>query len=129
MIGSAKLMGHTAAHKANLNLNMDGLTTRGTTSLQSTYTMEKLKQTFEINYKNLTATAKCKTNGNFIGTRIKHNTELEMAGLSGRIKNHVRFNSMVFNVETSTYGTTIPFIFNFDASANGDNDLLPVWIL
>ncbi len=120
---SAKLMGHTAAHKANLNLNMDGLATRGTTSLQSTYTMEKLKQTFEINYKNLTATAKCKTNGNFMGTRINHNTELEMAGLSGRIKNHLRFNSMVFNVETSTYGTTIPFIFNFDASANGDNDL------
>lgn len=120
---SVKLMGHTAAQKANLNLNMDGLTTSGTTSLQSTFTMEKLKQTFEINYKNLTATAKCRTNGNFMGTRINHKTELEMAGLSGRIKNHVHLNSMVFNVETSTYGTTIPFIFNFDASANGDNDI------
>ncbi|XP_016105196.1 apolipoprotein B-100 [Sinocyclocheilus grahami] len=120
---SAKLMGHTAAHKANLNLNMDGLTTSGTTSLQSAFTMEEVKQTFEINYKILTATAKCKTIGNIMGTRINHNTELEMAGLSGRIKNRVRFNSMVFNVETNTYGTTIPFSFNFDASANGDNDI------
>ncbi|KAF4099959.1 hypothetical protein G5714_020085 [Onychostoma macrolepis] len=120
---SAKLMGHTVAYKANLKLNMDGLTTSGTTSLQNTFTMEKLKQTFEINYKNLTGIAKCKTNGNVMGTRINHNTELEMAGLSGRIKNHVRFNSMVFNVESSTYGTTIPFRFNFDASANGDNDI------
>ncbi|XP_043074689.1 apolipoprotein B-100 isoform X2 [Puntigrus tetrazona] len=120
---SVKLMGHTAAHKAILNVNTDGLTTSGTTSLQSTFTMEELKQTFEINYKNLAASVKCKTIGNFMGTSINHNTELEMAGLSGRLKNHVRFNSMVFNAETNTYGTTIPFSFNFNASANGDNDV------
>ncbi|XP_073708955.1 apolipoprotein B-100 [Garra rufa] len=120
---SAKLMGHTAAHKANMNLNKDGLSTSGTTSLQSAFTMEDLRQTFEINYKNLSGTAQCKTIGNIMGTHINHNTELEIAKLSGRIKNHVRFNSEVFNVETNTYGTTTPFSFNFDASANGKNDI------
>ncbi|XP_052442426.1 apolipoprotein B-100 isoform X2 [Carassius gibelio] len=120
---SAKLMGHAAAHKANLNLNMDGLTTSGTTSLQSAFTMEELKQTFEINYKDLNVTARCKTIGNIMGTRIIQNTDIEMAGLSGRIKNHLRFDSMVLRVETNTYGTTIPFSFTFDGYANGDNDI------
>ncbi|KAL0165309.1 hypothetical protein M9458_041062, partial [Cirrhinus mrigala] len=120
---SAKLKGHTATHKANINLNKDGLSTRGSTSLRSSFTREELRHTFEINYKNLGATAQCKTIGNIMGTRINHNTELEIARLSGKIKNHVSFNSMVFNVETNTHGTTAPLSFNFDASANGKNDI------
>ncbi|KAL1254216.1 hypothetical protein QQF64_016445 [Cirrhinus molitorella] len=120
---SAKLMGHTAVHKANMNLNKDGLSTSGTTSMRSAFTMEELRHNFEINYKNLSGTVQCKTTGNIMGTRINHNTELEIAKLSGRIKNHVHFNSAAFNVETNTYGTTTPFSFNFNASANGKKDI------
>ncbi|XP_077096389.1 apolipoprotein B-100-like [Siphateles boraxobius] len=119
---SFKLTGHQAVHKAILKLNKDGLRTNGTTSLQSLLSLQELKHTFEITYKNKTATAQCKTIGEIVGSRINHNTELEIAGLSCKIKNHIRFNSKSFDFDTNTDGTTIPFRFNFDASVNGKDD-------
>ncbi|XP_077096392.1 apolipoprotein B-100-like [Siphateles boraxobius] len=119
---SFKLTGHQAVHKAILKLNKDGLRTNGTTSLQSLLSLQELKHTFEITYKNKTATAQCKTIGEIMGSRINHNTELEIAGLSCKIKNHIRFNSKSFDFDTNTDGTTIPFRFNFDASVNGKDD-------
>ncbi|XP_077096391.1 apolipoprotein B-100-like [Siphateles boraxobius] len=119
---SFKLTGHQAVHKAILKLNKDGLRTNGTTSLQSLLSLQELKHTFEITYKNKTATAQCKTIGEIMGSRINHNTELDIAGLSCKIKNHIRFNSKSFDFDTNTDGTTIPFRFNFDASVNGKDD-------
>lgn len=116
---SVKLMGHKALHKAILKLNKDGLTTSGTTLLQSLLSLEELQHTFEITYKNETATAQSKTIGNLMGSLINHNTELEIAGLSGTIKNHISFNSILFDFDTNTHGTTIPFRVNFDATVNG----------
>ncbi|XP_039523293.1 apolipoprotein B-100-like [Pimephales promelas] len=116
---SVKLIGHQGVHKAVLNLNKDGLRTNGTTSLKSLLSLQELKHTFEITYKNETATAQCKTIGEIMGSLIDHNTELEIAGLSGKIKNHIRFNSRSFNFDTNSNGTSIPFSFNFDASVNG----------
>ncbi|XP_039527523.1 apolipoprotein B-100-like isoform X2 [Pimephales promelas] len=118
---SVKLIGHQAVHKAILNLNKDGLRTNGTTSLQSLLSLQELKHTFEITYKNETATAQCKTIGEIMGSHIDHSTELEIAGLSGKIKNHIRFNSRSFNFDTTSDGTSIPFSFNFDASVNGED--------
>ncbi|XP_039521759.1 apolipoprotein B-100-like isoform X3 [Pimephales promelas] len=121
---SVKLIGQQAVHKAILNLNKDGLRTYGTTSLQSF--LQELKHTFEITYKNETATAQCKTIGKIMGSHIDHITELEIAGLSGKIKNHIRFNSRLFNFVTNSDGTSIPFSFNFDASVNSkDNTYFP----
>ncbi|KAK9957005.1 hypothetical protein ABG768_014703 [Culter alburnus] len=116
---SVKLMGHIALHKAILKLSKDGLTTNGTTLLQSLLSLEELQHTFEITYKNETATAQSKTIGNLMGSLINHNTELEIAGLSGTIKNHIRFKSILFDFDTNTHGTTIPFRVNFDATVNG----------
>ncbi|KAK9957004.1 hypothetical protein ABG768_014702 [Culter alburnus] len=116
---SVKLMGHIALHKAILKLNKDGLTTNGRTLVQSLLSLEDLQHTFEITYKNETATAQSKTIGNLMGSLINHNTELEIAGLSGTIKNHIRFNSILFDFDTNTHGTTIPFRVNFDAAVNG----------
>lgn len=121
---SVKLMGHKALHKAILKLNKDGLTTSGTTLLQSLLSLEELQHTFEITYKNETATAQSKTIGNLMGSLINHNTELEIAGLSGTIKNHIRFNSILFDFDTNTHGTTIPFRVNFDATVNSKNTYL-----
>ncbi|XP_039546012.1 apolipoprotein B-100 [Pimephales promelas] len=118
---SVKLIGHQAVHKAILNLNENGLRTNGTTSLQSLLSLQELKHTFEITYKNETATAQCKTIGEIMGSHIDHNTELEIAGLSGKVKNHIRFNSRSFNFDTTSDGTSIPFSFNFKASVNGED--------
>ncbi|XP_056337101.1 apolipoprotein B-100 [Danio aesculapii] len=116
---SAKLMGHRAAHNAILNYNKDGLTSSGTTTLQSILSLEKVKHTFEIIYKKLTANIQCKTNGKFMGASIDHNTEMKIDGLLGRIENILRLNSRILNVETNTRGTTVPFTFNFNFTANG----------
>ncbi|XP_002665852.3 apolipoprotein B-100 [Danio rerio] len=120
---SAKLMGHRAAHNAILNFNKDGLTSSGTTTLQSILSQEKVKNTFEVIYKKLTANLQCKTNGKFIGASIDHNTEMKINGLLGRIENILRFNSRILNVETNTRGTTVPFSFNFNFAANGSENV------
>ncbi|XP_067274419.1 apolipoprotein B-100-like isoform X2 [Pseudorasbora parva] len=119
---SVILIGHKAVHKAILELNEDGLITNGTASLQSLLSLEELRHTFKITYKNEAATAQCKTIGNIMGSHVNHNTELEIAGLSGQIKNHISFNSRSFNFDTNTDGTTIPFRFNFDATVSGNDE-------
>ncbi|XP_067274430.1 apolipoprotein B-100 isoform X2 [Pseudorasbora parva] len=118
---SVILIGHKAVHKSILSLNKDGLITNGTASLQSLLSLEELRHTFKITYKNEAATAQCKTIGNIMGSRVNHNTELEIAGLSGQIKNHISFNSILFNFDTNTDGTTIPFRFNFNGTIIGKN--------
>ncbi|XP_051500925.1 apolipoprotein B-100-like [Myxocyprinus asiaticus] len=230
---SAKLVGHTAAHKARLTLNKDGLATSGTTSLQSPLSFENtfsgaldaskvslnfdtkggfsgiaienanslsasvssvefnskakttvvegtsysheislqvesytvilkfinnlkslhatlineaelkaepykadltgsvklatndvdLRQTYEISYADLIATAKCSTSGSIIGTHMSHNTEVEIAGLAVRFNNDARFNSKIFRFDTTIRSTAVPFKFNFDAIANADGDI------
>lgn len=120
---SVKFTGHKAVHKAILKINKDGLTTNGTTLLQSILSLEELEHTFEITYKNVTATAQCKTIGSIMGSHMNHSTELEIAGFSGTIKNHIRFKSTLLDVDTNTYGTTSPFRVNFDASVNSKNEI------
>ncbi|KAK7151313.1 hypothetical protein R3I93_012300 [Phoxinus phoxinus] len=120
---SVKLTGHQAVHKAILNLNKDGLRTNGTTSLQSLLSQQELKHTFEITYKNETVIAQCKTIGEIMGSHINHNTELEIAGVSVKLKNHIHFNSILFKFDTNTDGTSIPFRLNFNASVNGKDSI------
>ncbi|KAI7799514.1 putative apolipoprotein B-100 [Triplophysa rosa] len=114
---SARLTGHTAAHKAILTINKDGLSSSGTASVKSLLTLEELQHTFDISYQNLTLNGKCRTTGGIMTTRLRHNTELEIAGLAGRFKNQIHWSTEDFHFETMAHGTAAPFRLNIDASA------------
>uniref|UniRef100_A0A8C8CJJ5 Vitellogenin domain-containing protein n=1 Tax=Oncorhynchus tshawytscha TaxID=74940 RepID=A0A8C8CJJ5_ONCTS len=118
---TVKLLENKAAHKATLTMNKDGLATSGTTTLQGPF--EELKHTYEINYADLTANAKCSTTGKLLGAHMSHNTELEIVGLAARIQNDARFNSQPFRFDNTIRASIIPFDFNLDAIFNADGDL------
>ncbi|XP_055041957.2 apolipoprotein B-100 [Misgurnus anguillicaudatus] len=115
---SARLTGLAVSHKANLTINNDGLSSRGTTSLISLLTLDEVQHTFDISYKNLTGTAMCKTTGGIMGMQIRHNTEFEIAGHVGRFKNQINLLSESFRFDTTIHGTASPFRFNVDADAS-----------
>nr|XP_013999411.1 unnamed protein product [Salmo salar] len=94
-----------------------------TGSLKAAYGEEELKHTYEINYADLTANAKCSTTGKLLGAHMSHNTELEIVGLAARIQNDARFNSQPFRFDNTIRASIIPFDFNLDAIFNADGDL------
>uniref|UniRef100_A0A8C7DBA1 Apolipoprotein Bb, tandem duplicate 1 n=1 Tax=Oncorhynchus kisutch TaxID=8019 RepID=A0A8C7DBA1_ONCKI len=94
-----------------------------TGSLKGTYGEEELKHTYEINYADLTANAKCSTTGRLLGAHMSHNTELEIVGLAAKIHNDARFNSQPFRFDNTIRASIIPFDFNLDAIFNADGDL------
>ncbi|CDQ62940.1 unnamed protein product [Oncorhynchus mykiss] len=124
---TVKLLENKAAHKATLTMNKDGLATSGTTTLQGplkgAYGEEELKHTYEINYADLTANAKCSTTGKLLGAHMSHNTELEIVGLAAKVHNDARFNSQPFRFDNTIRASIIPFDFNLDAIFNADGDL------
>lgn len=122
---SARLTGHTAVHKAILTVNKDGLSSSGTASVKSLLTLEELQHTFDISYNNLTLNGKCRTTGVIMSTQLRHNTELEIAGLAGRFKNQFHWSMEDFHVDTMFRGTAAPFKLSVDtsASAHGFIDL------
>ncbi|XP_029590044.1 apolipoprotein B-100 isoform X2 [Salmo trutta] len=94
-----------------------------TGSLKAAYGEEELKHTYEINYADLTANAKCSTNGKLLGAHMSHNIELEIVGLAAKIHNDARFNSQPFRFDNTIRASIIPFDFNLDAIFNADGDL------
>ncbi|XP_071396803.1 apolipoprotein B-100-like [Centroberyx affinis] len=94
-----------------------------TGSLKAIYGEEEIKHTYEMNYADLTANAKCSTTGKLFGTHMSHNTELEVVGLAARITNDARFNSQPMRFDHTIRASIIPFDFNLDAIFNADGDL------
>uniref|UniRef100_A0A673C917 Apolipoprotein Bb, tandem duplicate 2 n=1 Tax=Sphaeramia orbicularis TaxID=375764 RepID=A0A673C917_9TELE len=115
-----KFLDNEATHKATMKMNKDGLTTSGTTTLQSPLSLEN---TFDITYADMTANAKCSTTGKLFGTHMNHNTELEVIGLAARFTNDARFNSQPMRFDHSIRCSIVPFDFNLDAIFNADGDL------
>ncbi|XP_067098265.1 apolipoprotein B-100-like [Osmerus mordax] len=94
-----------------------------TGSLMAAYGEEEVKHTYEINYADLIANAKCSTIGKLLGTHMSHNTELEVFGLAARIHNDALFNSQPLRFDHTICASVIPFDFNLDAIFNADGDL------
>uniref|UniRef100_A0A671W886 Vitellogenin domain-containing protein n=1 Tax=Sparus aurata TaxID=8175 RepID=A0A671W886_SPAAU len=115
-----KLLENEATHKAALRMNKDGVTTTGTTTLQSPLALEN---TFNVNYADMTANAKCSTTGKVFGTHMSHNTELEVVGLAARFTNDARFNSQPMRFDHTIRSSIVPFDFNLDAIFNADGDM------
>ncbi|CAK6961810.1 apolipoprotein Bb%2C tandem duplicate 1 [Scomber scombrus] len=94
-----------------------------TGSLKAIYGEEEIKHTYQVNYADMTANAKCSTTGKLFGTHMSHNTELEIIGLAARITNDARFNSQPMRFDHTIRCSIVPFDFNLDAIFNGDGDM------
>ncbi|KAK5879941.1 hypothetical protein CesoFtcFv8_023014 [Champsocephalus esox] len=94
-----------------------------TGNLKAVYGEEEIKHTYQVNYADMTANAKCSTIGNLFGTHMSHNTELEIIGLAARITNDARFNSQPFRFDHTIRCSIVPFDFNLDAIFNADGDM------
>ncbi|XP_024275438.2 apolipoprotein B-100 [Oncorhynchus tshawytscha] len=117
-----KLLGANLVNEAQLKAVVYKIDFTG--SLKGAYGEEELKHTYEINYADLTANAKCSTTGKFLGAHMSHNTELEIVGLAARFQNDARFNSQPFRFDNTIRASIIPFDFNLDAIFNADGDLI-----
>uniref|UniRef100_A0A3B4BLR2 Vitellogenin domain-containing protein n=1 Tax=Periophthalmus magnuspinnatus TaxID=409849 RepID=A0A3B4BLR2_9GOBI len=116
-----KLLNNEAIHKANMQLNQEGLVVSGTNTLQSPLSVEN---TFNgISYADMTANAKTSTTGKVFGTHMNHNTELEVIGLAARFSHDARFNSQPMRFDYTVRSSVVPFDFNLDAIFNADGDL------
>ncbi|XP_029281472.1 LOW QUALITY PROTEIN: apolipoprotein B-100-like [Cottoperca gobio] len=94
-----------------------------TGNLKAIYGEEEIKHTYQVNYADMTANAKCSTTGKLFGTHMSHNTELEVVGLAARITNDARFNSQPMRFDHTIRCSIIPFDFNLDAIFNADGDM------
>lgn len=94
-----------------------------TGSMKAVFNEEEIKHVYQVNYADMTATAKCSTTGKLFGTHMSHNTELEIVGLSARITNDARFNSQPVRFDHSIRCSIVPFDFNLDAMFNADGDM------
>ncbi|XP_056150905.1 apolipoprotein B-100-like [Lampris incognitus] len=92
-------------------------------SMKSIYGEEEVKHTYQINYADLTASAKCSTTGKLFGTHMSQNTGLEIIGLAVSITNDARFNSQPMRFDHTIRASIVPFDFYFDAIFNADGDL------
>lgn len=84
---------------------------------------EEFKHTYQVNYADMTANAKCSTTGKLFGTHMSHNTEVEIFGLAARITNDARFNSQPMRFDHTVRCSVVPFDFNLDAIFNADGDM------
>lgn len=116
-----KLLATNFINEAKLKAELYKIDLTG--SLRATYGHEEIKHTYQVNYADLTASAKFSTTGNVYGMQMNHNTELEVAGLAVMITNVARFNSQPMRFDHSIRCSIVPFNINFDAIFNANGDI------
>ncbi|KAG7509082.1 apolipo B-100-like [Solea senegalensis] len=95
-----------------------------TGSLKAIYGEEEIKHTYQVNYADMTANAKCSTTGKLFGTHMSHNTEVEVVGLAARITSDHHFNSQPMRFDHTLRCSIVPFDFNLDAIFSADADIV-----
>ncbi|XP_031178307.1 apolipoprotein Bb, tandem duplicate 1 [Sander lucioperca] len=116
-----KLLAANFINEAQLQAELYKMDLTG--SLKAIYGEEEIKNTYQVNYADMTANAKCSTTGKLLGTHMSHNTELEVVGLAARITNDARFNSQPMRFDHTIRCSIVPFDFNLDAIFNADGDM------
>ncbi|KAM9339237.1 apolipoprotein B-100-like [Symphorus nematophorus] len=116
-----KLLAANFINEAQLKAELYKMDLTG--SLQAMYGREEIKHTYQVNYADMTANAKCSTTGKVFGSHMNQNTELEVVGLAARITNDARFNSLPMRFDHTIRCSIVPFDFNLDAVFNADGDL------
>uniref|UniRef100_A0A8C3AL07 Apolipoprotein Bb, tandem duplicate 2 n=1 Tax=Cyclopterus lumpus TaxID=8103 RepID=A0A8C3AL07_CYCLU len=118
---SLKLLSANFNNEAQLQAELYKMDLTG--SLKAIYGEEEIKHTYQVNYADMTANAKCSTTGKLLGTHMSHNTELEVIGLAARITNDARFNSQPMRFDHTIRCSIVPFDVNLDAIFNADGDM------
>uniref|UniRef100_A0A7N8Y5J6 Apolipoprotein Bb, tandem duplicate 1 n=1 Tax=Mastacembelus armatus TaxID=205130 RepID=A0A7N8Y5J6_9TELE len=118
---NVKLLAAIIANEAQLKAEPYKMDLTGI--LKANYGQEEIKHTYQVNYADMTANAKCSTTGKLFGTHMNHNTELEIVGLAARLTNSAIFNSQLMRFDHSMHSSLIPFDFNVDAIFNVDGDI------
>ncbi|XP_071324154.1 apolipoprotein Bb, tandem duplicate 1 [Trachinotus anak] len=116
-----KLLAANFINEAQLQAELYKMDMTG--SLKAIYSEEEIKHTYQLNYADMTANAKCSTTAKLFGTHMNHNTELEVVGLAARIINDARFNSQPMHFDHTIRCSIVPFDFNLDAIFNANGDI------
>ncbi|RVE55741.1 hypothetical protein OJAV_G00229140 [Oryzias javanicus] len=116
-----EVLGANFVNEAVLNAELYKMDLTG--SLKTTYAEEEIKQTYQFNYADLSANAKCSTTGKLFGTHMSHKTELEIVGLAATFNNDARFNSHPMRFDHTIRCSVVPFDVNLDAVFNADGDM------
>ncbi|TRY86749.1 hypothetical protein DNTS_004239 [Danionella cerebrum] len=123
---SVKLMGHTASHKTNLNIDKNGLTSRGSTSVQSLLNRKEVKNSFEILYQSFSGTVHSQTNGEIMGSTINHRSEIDIDRMVTKIKNHFSIRNRIFQMNHHSSASTFPFSIHFTTNTKGE-ETIHIW--
>ncbi|KAK0137819.1 Apolipoprotein B-100 [Merluccius polli] len=116
-----KVLGANVVSRAQLKAELYKVDLAG--SMEAIYDGQEIKHTYEVNYADLAANAKCSTIGKLFGTHMSQNTELEVVGLAATFFNDARFNSQPMRFDHNMRANMVPFDFNLDTVFNADGDL------
>ncbi|XP_061890747.1 apolipoprotein Bb, tandem duplicate 1 [Entelurus aequoreus] len=116
-----KLLAANFNNKAQMKADLSDINLTG--SLKANYDEEEITHVYQVNFASMMANAKCSTTGKLFGTRMSHNSELEIIGLAARYTNDARFNSQPLRFDHSLRSSIVPFDFNLDAIFNADGDM------
>ncbi|XP_028253196.1 apolipoprotein B-100-like [Parambassis ranga] len=81
---------------------------------------EELKHTYEIKFVEMVLSAKCNTNGKFLGSQMTQATDLEVADLTMKFNTMANFNSPSLRLGSTVKTVAAPFTLNIDAIFNSD---------
>ncbi|KAK2856131.1 hypothetical protein Q5P01_004866 [Channa striata] len=121
VMNNLKVVDGNFINEANLKAELYKIDLTG--SLKAMFGHEEVKHIYQVNYADMTATAKYTTTGKVLGAHINHNSEIEIIGLAARISNDVRFNSQSMRFDHSMRCSIVPFDINIDAIFNADGDI------
>jgi len=94
-----------------------------TGTVKGAYSEQELMHTYEISFADMTASAKCNTNGKLLGSQVSHNTDLELAGLTMKFNSVANFNSAFLRLDNTIHTVAEPFTLNVDAVFNSNGEL------
>ncbi|XP_071324164.1 apolipoprotein B-100-like [Trachinotus anak] len=116
-----KLLAANFINEAQLQAELYKMDMTG--SLKAIYGEEEIKHTYQLNYADMTANAKCSTTAKLFGTHMNHNIELEVVGLAARMDSNAHFNSQPVRFDHTIRCSIVPFDFNLDAIFSADGDI------
>ncbi|XP_010876759.2 apolipoprotein B-100 [Esox lucius] len=87
--------------------------------------MANFEHTYEIGFADMTATAKCKTNGKYALSQMTHTADLEIAGLSTKFNSIANINSQTalwtaLNLDSTVNIVAEPFMVDISALFNSN---------
>ncbi|XP_072545771.1 apolipoprotein B-100 [Salminus brasiliensis] len=106
------------------HIKMEPLKLDATGSITCKYREEDtIKSTCGISFADMTGSIKCDSTADVLDSQVRHNFELDVAGLSSIINSEIRLNSRALRIENVIRAMAMPFSFTVDALLNGDGSV------